>query len=295
MVRARGIAVTTLAVVVSAVSLAAQEFPIKLDRASKVGDARRVTASGSRNMHMLLKAGEQTVRDQTQEMSAALIAVEKVAAVDSSGRPTAIEYVVEKCTCETPEGKQEVVASGQVVLGKTIGDRTAYELKEGALTDVGKQVFDLLGTLGTRASDDEILGTSEPQSVGASWPMSTDKACKELESTGAAIRPDDLHGTVKLVSVKKVDGRECAEVSGTMTSDKIGFAQIPNLEVQKSEITATFWGLFPTDLAKPRQEEKSEMTMSIAGKISAGPQAMTMEMSLHQAISRVYAAAKASN
>src|SRR5262245_17025144 len=160
-------------------SLSAEEYPIKLDRPQKVGNVRRISASASRKMSLLMKSGEQTIKDDKQDVRAELVAVEKVLAVNETGRPTAVEYVVEKFECETPAGKH-AIESGKVVTGKIDGDEERYELKDGAMPDEVKNAFELVATLPSQSSDDVVFGTDKPQAIGASWPVGAEKAVKDL-------------------------------------------------------------------------------------------------------------------
>lgn len=280
---------------IATASLSAEEYAIKLDRPQKVGDVRRVSASASRKMSLLMKSGDQTIKDDKQDVRAELVATEKVLAVNESGRPIALGYVVEKFECETPAGKH-AIGNGKVVIGKLEGEEERYEIKDGDLPDEAKQAFELVATLESqKSSDDDVFGTDKPQAVGASWPVAAEKAVKDLAEQGVVIEPSDLVGSVKLVSTKQAGGRECLEISGSMKASKMKFSEVPALNIESSDVSATIWGLFPTDLSMPRSEEKADMSMSLTGKLDAGAQTMTMKIDVRQELKRTFSAAKSSD
>jgi hypothetical protein len=227
---------------------------VRLHVPPKVGDRREVNLTFESELHEESKsdAGKQSrqISDKVQ-----LTAVLRTLAVDKEGRETRREFTVKKFT-HTPSSGQEksILPEGAVFLVDGFGGKAAVRAATAGGTPQGLQrAFGMLQGATFEDADltaDGILGTSQKQSVGGSWPVNKQELARWLKHyLELTIEPDAVSGTGKLAAATK-EGEAYAldfEASATATLDA-ALAKVAQGGAKGSGKAQLSWsGRYPAD------------------------------------------------
>ena len=120
----------------TAVSVAAKDYKIKLDRPARVGDRYRLWTTETKREAMTLAKDGMVLMKKDKTEKATLQGVVDVQKVDKVGEVLKLQLTVEKFV----NAKGDVLLKkGQVVIAETIEKKTAYRLAEGKLPDEAKK------------------------------------------------------------------------------------------------------------------------------------------------------------
>lgn len=133
--------------------------------------------------------------------------------MDEAGRNGRTVYRIIEFSVRDVYQSKPVLAPGEKILETLEDGVRRFETAQGKLLPGASQMLGEVFGRDTQRSlpDDEVFGTSNPQILGAIWPVDKDAAARSLEDF-LRIQPGDLDGTSKLVRTKKVTAVECAEV-----------------------------------------------------------------------------------
>lgn len=270
---------------VSATSLAGQEYEIRLNRPAKVGDRRQVILDMANNTR--IKLGSKGSPHDMDGDHVLFEATEKVTSVDEKGRPTALDYLVERFIVKAADGDKELLGKGKVVSTRQDAQAVVIEAKEGLTSDAEWFLESLIGSERVLRNA-EVFGTSKPQPVGATWGIDATLFAKDLEHSGILVKPEDLKGVVKLVSVRSAD--QLVELSAEVTASKFTLTNeviaMPGpVKTERAALKATFSGLVPREPANRSGEESLQVTVDFTGSKGGG---MTVHVSVSRSLRAKY-------
>jgi len=266
----------------------ARGYMVHIQRPDKVGDRTHIIADDESSQRTSARvAGEPTPVDSSKTTHVHVDGSVVVRELQSNGRsPLRDEMTVGELWTTLDGGAKQVLAPAGA---RVVVTRAAK--KEDALVAVdehpaSKSVRDAIGaiftlTTSTGPGDDEVFGTTLPQSLGGEWPVNGPLAEKSLASSGILVSPGAVAGTTRLVGVRSIDGVECLELENAMT---VGALQSigdlpPGSTIQSARIDLRLHLLLPIDEARAVPE--SEMTMTIKGTFTIpspqGPVQVTLE------------------
>jgi len=247
-------------------------YTVHIKRPSKVGDRTRIIADDEKNERTsALVAGDTTPRDSNRATRIHVDGTVVVLELQSDGRsPLRDEITVSEFWASRDDGSKEVLAQAgaHVVVTRAAKKDDALATVDGR--PASKSVRDALDaiinlTTHTGPSDDEIFGTTTPQSIGGEWAVNGPLAEKDLSVSGIIVSPGGITGRTKLVGVQSINGVDCLELENTMT---IGAIQStgglpPGSTVQNARMDVALHLLLPVDQA--RLDVQSDMTLTMKG------------------------------
>jgi len=244
-------------------------YTVHIKRPSKVGDRTRIIADDEKNERTsALVAGDTTPRDSNRATRIHVDGTVVVLELQSDGRsPLRDEITVSEFWASRDDGSKEVLAQAgaHVVVTRAAKKDDALATVDGR--PASKSVRDALINLTTHTgpSDDEIFGTTTPQSIGGEWAVNGPLAEKDLSVSGIIVSPGGITGRTKLVGVQSINGVDCLELENTMT---IGAIQStgglpPGSTVQNARMDVALHLLLPVDQA--RLDVQSDMTLTMKG------------------------------
>ncbi|GEM_PF-5674905 len=282
-----------VAVVMMAVSAAAQEYDIKFDRPLKAGVKYKITALGSASIKSNVMSGGNQVKSASQSVSIDFEGQTNIIEVNQDGKPTKKTLQVEKCVLKMGDQESTPLEKGIVITISPKDTKSIYEVN-GAPVD--KNLADLLELVEHvytgSISDDDVFGSKQKRKVGDSWEIMTDKIPADALRHGVTVDQKNISGTTKLEKVEKSDGLECLALSGEMTIKDFTVPLPPNsgMKVESSAMLTYYTGLFPTNLTTPCIAETMEMKVqtTISGRQNPNSQEIKVINTVERKSNRKY-------
>lgn len=242
-----------------------ETFEMRLHRSAPVGHRGRLTVEAEKHMTTRIRVNGQAQPDARQDLQLNFRAVEEVVSVTPSGERLESRFSVERFETLDAQGPHELAHSGQVV---TIVRGTRWPDARVTIDGhpVEEPVSDALRMAVSMATgdptDDEIFGTAQRQSIGASWPVDGELALRDLRSAVGV--PSTLTGRTRLDARTMVEGADCLDLSAEMEGNFGGTAAPrPGSPVIRGTIHATRRWLFPVEERLHGLARASTMTMEL--------------------------------
>jgi hypothetical protein len=264
----------------------AQDYEIRLNRPTAVGNRYRLTSTASDEQSANAKVDGQPARSQRELIAAELIADVEVLAVTPKGRESKVSLTIEKFTRTDPQGG-ELLPPGSTVVAEYAGGKTTFAVGGAPAARNVARAFEVAGITmhdDNKPGDDDIFGTAGRKKVGDTWEINTALAVAELAKTGVKVEAVKPNGSATVAELTKANGLPVVRIDATLAMDGIAPPLPPGVTIQKSAFKATFSGLFPTDLTKPRQQESQTLDLQI--EASGDRDGRLVEMSMVKKTSR---------
>jgi hypothetical protein len=192
------------------VASAAEEYKVQLVRPEKVGREYRTDTT------VFVK---RVVRGQTAAFTGELKGTMKALAVnEKNGVPTKLQCTLEKFT---RDGK-DLYPQGIVIVGQKANHAETFTVNGQPVSPEGTEILRLIMGLTDPAitvSDDQALGTNQPQAVGVTWPVNKALVARQLDEGGMPAAADSVKGESKIVRVKPEAAVNAMLVRTTLTCD----------------------------------------------------------------------------
>ncbi len=245
----------------------AQEYRIKLDRPSKVGDEMLVHATAkSKEVREAVVGGEK--RSRVEEFTAELQGTVKVLAVNAhTGSATKLSCTVDKLL----KDDAAMYPPGTVIVGekRNQADRftiDGHPVRPGEVAALSA-VMELTDP-DRETSPDQVSGTDQPQKVGSKWPVNADRFADQNADSKLPIPAEDIKGQSTLVEVKKVGDVDTMRVETHITAD--GF----KTETPRATLTGKFdlvvSGVLPVDPNLPGTSMSTKLNVVMTGTPNSG-------------------------
>lgn len=189
---------------------AAEGYKVQLARPSKVGDEFTTEAT------VFVKKG---VGGNNTAFAGELHGAVKVLAVnEKTGGATKLQLTVAKLA---KDGKAIYPAGAVLVAERADQNYTVTANGQPASPEAVELLRPMLGLADPSAtvSDDQSIGTNQPQTVGVAWPVNKQLVARQVAENHVAAIPASVKGESKIVSVKTVDGVEAMLVRNTLSYD----------------------------------------------------------------------------
>ena len=227
----------------AAIGLYGQKYDVRLSPPDHAGHTYVVSMKGSRSQ--LALSGERVLGKE--DYGVEFQGRAEILAVDGKGRPIRIAFTVERFTKAEGGNVVELLKPGSVIVADG-SLKVPLSLKEGEMGEAARQAFGVLhsphkpGDL----TDDEVFGTTEPKSIGDSWPMNSKLASEDLGKTGPQIPPERLLGTTTLAGKEKFGDADCLSVRAELKADGLTMKDPPpGFTMDRGSMEAGFRGCFP--------------------------------------------------
>jgi len=249
-------------------SLEAQEYRIRLSQADKVGHKYTISSTARGKVSNKIDAPGLNIPPQEQAFTFGLDGTVEVKAVDEkSGQPTKLACTVAKCVRDN----QPLADAGTMMTAENIGGKTEVSAP-GKQFD--PQTAEALGRIlqthkpGEPSEDDAIFGTDKPRKVGDSWPVNSDAAAQSFSKQGLPVTKDQIKGTVKLVDVKTVEGKQYLHVEAEFNIDNL-HGQVNQQTIDSGTFTGHMSGMVPAEEGNDPLNQASSIAMTLHVKGTA--------------------------
>jgi hypothetical protein len=264
---------------------------IHVQHPRRVGDRWHVVADDESSLRTVARVADAPPVDSIKTTYVHVAGTVVVDELQANGRsPLRDETTVDELWTTLDLGAKQVLAppGAHVVIARAAKKEDALVTVDGApasqaVRDAVDPVFTL--TTYTGPSDDDVFGTTAPQSIGGEWAINQALAEKSLIASGIVASPGAVTGTTKLVGVQSIDGIECLELEVRMT---VGAVQSigslpPGSTIQSASIDVGLHVLMPPD--ETRAVSRSDMTMTMKGTFTVpsprGPVVVSLDSIKH--------------
>jgi len=259
-----------------------EDCKVKPIRPVKVGEeySSSVTAKFSKTT-VTTKNGEETDR-KTDAFTAACQGSVKVLAInDRTGVATKIRFQVDSMT----KSNRTFYPQGTVIIAERTGADANFEIEgERPDEDHAAVLNALLGDVGRNhglTNESEGKAAAQPQAVGSTWTLSTDKILDQFSDEDLPITADQLKGESQLVSLKKVDDKDAMVVQSKITADGLN----KDLDGGRGSMSDGKFSLVATDvlpldesLPKLSSVTRVTITMTITPPLSSSKSTVTTKL-----------------
>jgi hypothetical protein len=218
-----------------------------------------VSVKGRQHKKERMSMGARVVTDTDATVDVEVTALAEVLAVDAKSQGTRMAYTIERAQQTANAQTTELLARGRVVVVEHRDGRARYTV-DGEKPP--KEIEEALGIVisahePNSATDDDIFGTKERKRVGDEWGINAEAAARDFTSRGVKIEPANIAGSTKLVNAKTHEGTKVLELTGKLKIRDLALPLPAGAQVEKSNVEALFWGLFPTDAKSTRRVAES--------------------------------------
>jgi hypothetical protein len=263
---------------------ATKAYGVHFSRPSHVGERAHLVADRSEDMVTRITRGRgrdgAVVSEKHARRSIHYDAVSTTIAVDSRGRPTGVRYDVKELTSDG-----HPVPASVIQITRHAKEKDAEILVDGSpATDEARKLLSSLFKLGLDgATDDEVLGTKTPQTIGAHWGIDSALAVVSFKEDGLDVA--SVKGDVWLEGTTRIDGAEYLAVRAKLDIDGVKLSDLPpGSETEESRAQADIQATLPIEEGErerrpPGGAEHESLTTSFRVRVPA-PEGAPMMVSV---------------
>jgi len=246
---------------------------IVLHRDHHAGDRFVATLRGESQTRNLLTVNGQPNQDERLHVTIELVAEFLIQEVNADGKPTSTQVTVRSCTTGG-DAAQEVLPPGSVLLVTAVEapGEGSVTLQGGELNDDQRARLELVTSthISTRG-DDDVFGTTEPQTVGATWPVNAMVAAEDLSRIPTmSFNAENISGETTFAELAEIDGVPCQLVHSSMVAQDFTLSGLPEGSItQSSSLEMRMGGAFPLDVSRQRLRSRTEMAMRMVVQLPA--------------------------
>lgn len=246
-----------------------QEYKVRISQPEKVGNKFVISSTATEKMSSTVEVPG--VPPQAVAYTIDLDGTVEILAVnDKTGQPVKLSCTVAKCTRDG----EKLYDAGTVITADSKEGHEVITVNGNELD--ARSTEQLSGILQTHnpddtETDDKMFGTDQPRKVGDSWPVNSEAVAKAFSEQGGGLplSKDDVSGTVKFVSVQKVDGKEYLEVVADLDVKSIqGKANGAN--ITGGNLSGHMTALLPAEEGGRPLNDSMSMKMKMSAK-APGP------------------------
>ena len=238
----------------SSCRLFVDDYAIKMNKSSKIGDKSELIASGS----LVENLSESTYGNAPEKskliIKSRLEGVSTVLAVDKLHRETKFRLIVTKFESyiKRKKIKKFIVPKGTEIIGQVKNGRDEFFIAgKPANEDIAKILSHLTTLPDGPTTDDDVFGTKERKSVDEKWSVDRLMAAKSLSSKDLKITSDQITGNSMIDKVVMKDGVECLLIKARVKVSNMDSSKPDaNDSVMKFKLMGEFSGEYPVDSSK---------------------------------------------
>lgn len=162
--------------------LYAQEYEIRLNRPTKVGEKYRLSTSGHDLTRTVVLVGNNPVQQQLEDFSVELVS--SITVLESNPRGEILKFAldIEKCVIKVGGVSKPLLPPGSVVIGVRESNRTVFKMNEAPVDSMAARALDMVAPFAASdVNDDDIFGTRDRKRVGDTWDINTEVAAKSFK------------------------------------------------------------------------------------------------------------------
>lgn len=263
------IAAASLSIILSALSVTAQDYEIRLERPSKAGDKYSLSAIGSQRLRLKLTSGKQIVREMDDAFTLELTAEATVLTVDAGSSATSKSFTITSSKLTKNGATKPLLPNGSIVLA-TLQDRhTLFQLNgKPVADDVAKALSVVIGLHASDSiSDEAMFGTSGRKRVGESWNLNVDIIMAFIKELGGQARKEDIKGT----AVFKETQDNHLIIHSLMAVVNVSLPLPAGYKAENGTILSELTSKLPLPNSDGSIENSNKLSINLSGRLDATP------------------------
>jgi hypothetical protein len=278
----RFIATAVVAGIAASISVAAQQYAIKLNPSEEAGLSYHFAASSTQTTVAEATLAGQLLNHNTNTVTVRLTA--NVTVIDAAqGWATRKQFKVLNSEVVRDGHTVLILPNGTEVVASIRNGETIYEVNGRAVGEETATALRAVISLHVSSvADDDMFGTPVPQKIGASWTPNPAQMKKLLKEMGAQGGRQEI--TAKSTLEKVMDNH--LFVRGSITVKDVLLKASPGLTAEGGEIQTELWGRFPIRRNDISKEANGRMRISSSSSgLNPDGQKVTVQV-VYESISR---------
>jgi hypothetical protein len=257
------LAAAPLFIILCSLSVAAQDYDIRLEPLSRAGDKYQLSATASQSIRVKLTSGAQVIQDTNDEFSLKLTADVRVLAVDAKGMATSKSFTITSTTLLKDGATRPLLPQGAVVLAKLQDGHTLFEVNGKPLEEEVAKVLSSAIALHSSdsISDEDMFGSLSRRKVGESWNLNIEAIMAFVKGLGGQVSKENITGTTIL---KKVENNQIV-VHGIMDVANVLLPLSSDFIPEKGEIHSEFNNRLPLVNSNAGSDFNNKVVMTFNG------------------------------
>jgi len=249
-------------ILLSAASLPADDYIIKMHQPLKAGQRYKLTAAGSDSTAEFLSSGPESAKRQTEEIKVEMESVVTVLAVNANGLPKKESHTIVKFLHGTK--KTPLIPAGTKVVTSLSGKKTLFEVGGRPANIAENKHLSLVAQLSSDGpTDDDIYGSRARKKTGESWPINSTLATRYLDSTlaPAGLKVASLSGKTIFQKVLQDGGTNVFHMRIDLKATANPLVKVPRTTASAT-IEAELNCACPADITKSAREDELKLNIS---------------------------------
>jgi hypothetical protein len=272
------LAAASLSITLCSLLATAQDYEIRLEQPSKVGDKYSLSATGSQRVKVKFTSGDQVVRNVDDGFTLELTAEATVLTVDATSTAISKSFTIISSKLIKDGITKPLLPNGSIVLAKLQGGNTLFEMSGKPVEDVVAKALSTVIALhsGDSISDKAMFGTHEKKRVGESWNLNVEATMAFIKSLGGQARKEDIKG----MSVFEKAENKHVIIRSSMDVTNVSLPLSAGYKAEKGEIHSEFFSKLPLPDSDGSVETTNKILMNLTGRRDPAPDKPAMEISL---------------
>ncbi len=207
-----------------------RRYPIVLSPPSTVGEKSHERTEATVVTETILRLDGREVRRSQEDRTVRLAGIGTVREIDGEGVVLVYEIEVETATVESGGVKRNLASRGDVVEVRRKGTAPRILVNGQAPSPEDQRAFELpLTTSDPGATNDAILGSRQPRSVGESWPADAAKVAEDFSRQGKMqVNASAVSGQSTLAAARPCGkGQTCLLIRSELDVSPFDIASLP--------------------------------------------------------------------
>lgn len=237
----------------TATSVLAEDYEVRLSAPSKPGDKIRYSAVGIQTERTETSSGSKVLNEQNQEIAAELETVVTVAEVHASGEPSKLSHEVISCTLTRGESDDVTFPKGTVIVDSRKSADEPLIVNDQKINKALNTVLDLVIPPHDfeGANDEAWMGTDKRVKIGESWKLDPQRLIDTIGRPLNGLFPNQVKGSATLVGKEKIAGEECLKFASTFTFSDFTVPLPPGFRILSSRLISNISITLASDKSSP--------------------------------------------
>lgn len=258
------VAVVGLFILLCSSAAPAQDYEIRFDHSSKVGDKYHLSATGNELLRITLTAAGRVVPTPDEGFTVELTADAKVLEVSANGWATAKSFTIIKSMLTKDGAIKPLLPEGTIVLAILQNRRTVFQINGNPVEPHVAKALSSLITLHNddATNDDELFGARSRKKVGESWNVNIEAAIEFIKGMGGQAKKEDIKGTMTLEKVEQ----QHLFIHGAMNVDNVLLPIPVGFNTERGVLLAEFASKLPLAGSDDSFATQQKVSINLTGR-----------------------------
>jgi hypothetical protein len=260
-----------------------ETHPIHLSRTLPVGYAWGEVTQFGLSQHETVSASGTVLRNTTTTTRIELAGEYAVVALGLDGQPSRLRLAVDHMAADTGSGAAVVQLPGVVVIDRGEPGEIRGENGEAIAAETIALLRHVVPDHVRPVDDDAVFGTTQPQAIGATWPLDPRGAAHGLGAMQLTVDPGNVSGGTTLVTAGNESGIDVLGLRTVITATHVGFPGLPpGSHEERADVRAAIDIILPVDTAVVPLREAEESAVDIRVVVPTEGGQATVDVEIRQ-------------